>query len=228
MHLRPAVESDARQMGLIGSRAFADTISTLLFPPHLRVPGADWFEEETVWRTARTLRRMRDGKDTLVVVDDVDGVETVVGFAQWDRPAVVVESDAGEGKAEANGEATQEAKSDAAENWVPGMLDAEALVRLEAMIGEESERILGPRGYKDMWYLMVLAVDSGHQRRGVGAQLLRWGLEQAAKEGQKAFLYATPEGKPLYEKHGFEVISEVDIGIQHHAMLWTAPDARSN
>lgn len=61
------------------------------------------------------------------------------------------------------------------------------------------------RGYIFCW---TMAVDPSFQRRGIGAALLRWGLEQAARERVPVLLFGSAKGAPLYQKLGFE-----DIGL---------------
>lgn len=46
------------------------------------------------------------------------------------------------------------------------------------------------------------------QRRGLGAELMRWGCERADEEGWVAFLNASEEGRPLYEMFGFETVDK--------------------
>jgi GNAT superfamily N-acetyltransferase len=45
-----------------------------------------------------------------------------------------------------------------------------------------------------------------YRNRGVGSTLLKWGTEKADELDVEFWLDATPLGKPLYEKHGFEVV----------------------
>lgn len=63
--------------------------------------------------------------------------------------------------------------------------------------------------YPEFLYLGVLAVHPDHQRRGIGSKLLNWGLERARREGVRVGTEASPAGKGLYEKFGFEVVREV-------------------
>jgi GNAT superfamily N-acetyltransferase len=53
-------------------------------------------------------------------------------------------------------------------------------------------------------YLDVLAVDPSHQGQGIGKALLQWGLDEADRLGLVTFLESTNEGRPLYDKYGFE------------------------
>lgn len=43
----------------------------------------------------------------------------------------------------------------------------------------------------------------------MASQLLRWGLARADEEGVEVYLSASPGGRPLYEKNGFQVLEGV-------------------
>ncbi|KAK1757968.1 puromycin N-acetyltransferase [Echria macrotheca] len=216
--LRPALEEDCPAIGRVGARAFRDTVSAGLFPPHLRALAGD-IDEETPWRTARTLRRLRAGKDTIVVVDDETGA--VAGFAQWERPHVRSSEAAGDEEEDLDHSAL------APEDEIPMSLDRESLKSLGDLLERKAEEALGPDGHRYMWYLMILSVDPDFQRRGVGGMLLNWGLEHAKADGKPAFLVATPQGRGLYERHGFKAVSDAFdmVGTPHFSMLWTPPEA---
>lgn len=71
----------------------------------------------------------------------------------------------------------------------------------------------------------VLATDPKHQRRGVGAVLLKQCLEKADSLGLPVFLESGVNGRPLYERHGFEVIRDFgfdprDYGGRSDAPHW--------
>ena len=42
---------------------------------------------------------------------------------------------------------------------------------------------------------------------------MRWGLEQADREGLDTYLEASPMGTRLYEKNGFEVLRAVPLDL---------------
>ena len=64
-------------------------------------------------------------------------------------------------------------------------------------------------------------MDPQHQRKGIGRMLLDWGLSRAASENKDCYLMATPAGRPLYTKRGFEVVRTVPIfGVLHHSMIF--------
>lgn len=72
------------------------------------------------------------------------------------------------------------------------------------------------------WYLHVVGVDPRARGRGIGSSLLRPVLARCDREGTSAYLEATsPRNVTLYERHGFEVISEVRLpkGPPYFAMM---------
>ena len=78
----------------------------------------------------------------------------------------------------------------------------------------------------EMWYLRILAVHSGFQRKRFGCILLDWGLNLARKRGEKVYLEASPSGKGLYLKKGFQVVGDLILedegkeGISIPCMVW--------
>jgi ribosomal protein S18 acetylase RimI-like enzyme len=64
-----------------------------------------------------------------------------------------------------------------------------------------------------VWYLPFIGVDPGHQGRGHGSALLMIGLARADRDGLPAYLEASaPRNRALYERHGFEVVGEIQAG----------------
>ncbi|KAJ5780096.1 Acyl-CoA N-acyltransferase [Penicillium paradoxum] len=59
--------------------------------------------------------------------------------------------------------------------------------------------------------LDLLATLPGYQGRGFGSAVLKWGTEKADASQSRIFLEATPEGIPLYLKHGWKILEEVTI-----------------
>ncbi|KAJ0418757.1 hypothetical protein BJY00DRAFT_175716 [Aspergillus carlsbadensis] len=54
--------------------------------------------------------------------------------------------------------------------------------------------------------LDVLYVDPVYQRQGIASDLLRWGFEKSTQLGLPIYLEATAEGRPVYERYGFETV----------------------
>jgi hypothetical protein len=134
LSFRAATPADAHAMGLVGTNAFRDTLSTIIFPPHLHTSNKDVV---TPWRAARTLRRMNEGKPTFVAVDSNPDTneETIVAFAQWERP----------------GGATSGQEGEYDEDNVTDALDGDALARMMGAIEAEAKKQLGPDGHANMW-----------------------------------------------------------------------------
>lgn len=68
----------------------------------------------------------------------------------------------------------------------------------------------------DVWYLGSLAIDPTYQGKGIGKMLMQWGCEQSDRDGLPLYLEATPAGRGLYEKCGFESVEELTWpGVMH-------------
>lgn len=61
---------------------------------------------------------------------------------------------------------------------------------------------------EECWTLACLSVSPAHQKKGIGAELCRWGMERARRERVCAFLHSTIAGRRLYEKVGFRIVGE--------------------
>jgi ribosomal protein S18 acetylase RimI-like enzyme len=63
------------------------------------------------------------------------------------------------------------------------------------------------------WYLPMIGVEPQHQGKGYGSQLLSHALAIADRDGLPAYLESTtPDSRRLYERHGFEVVGEIQFG----------------
>ena len=148
LRLRHATEADALAISEVNCRAFRDTISKILFPPHMRLLSET--DEEIPWRAARTIKRMRDGNIMLVVVDtpddSQDAPETIVGMANWAKP--VGKAASAPVPPSAGGEA---GAVPVADDPAPATLDSEALDRFMKQLDAEAIKALGPDGSKHMW-----------------------------------------------------------------------------
>ena len=60
------------------------------------------------------------------------------------------------------------------------------------------------------WYLSYIGTDPDRQGQGIGAALLRPGLERCDADSVPAYL-VTATGAPFYERHGFASIGEYRI-----------------
>jgi ribosomal protein S18 acetylase RimI-like enzyme len=60
-------------------------------------------------------------------------------------------------------------------------------------------------------YLHVLMVHPNHQRKGIGRQLVQWGVDEADRLGLIAYLEASTDGRRLYEQAGYESVKELSM-----------------
>ncbi|KAG4437108.1 hypothetical protein IFR05_007406 [Cadophora sp. M221] len=88
--------------------------------------------------------------------------------------------------------------------------DACVLKVVEALPGE-NEIIVG---FAIWVWSEKLATLATHQRRGIGAQLVKYGLEKADREGMVCYLSAAPMGVAVYRKLGFEEVGRMEIPLK--------------
>ena len=63
------------------------------------------------------------------------------------------------------------------------------------------------------WYLPLIAVDPAYQGNGIGSQLMKHALNRIDEDGLPAYLESSnPRNITLYERHGFEVMGQIQIG----------------
>jgi len=63
------------------------------------------------------------------------------------------------------------------------------------------------------WYLPLIGVDPIHQDKGYGSALMQHALIQCDRNKELAYLDCSNAPKiPFYQKHGFEVVKEIQIG----------------
>jgi GNAT superfamily N-acetyltransferase len=117
---------------------------------------------------------------------------------------------------------------DAIENWLfpPIFRNQARRNKYRKVRTEYEDRFLGKGKCDEMWYLLALAVHPDFQRKGVGGELLQWGLKQAQDRGEKVYLEATEAGFGLYSKKGFDIVGMMVVRDKEdemagRCMLWT-------
>ncbi|WP_343699842.1 N-acetyltransferase [Chitinophaga sp.] len=108
--------------------------------------------------------------------------------------------------------------------WLPPGIDSdeESLKRLfnentDDDIREDMQIIFERMGKfhpaEPHWYLPMIGVDPVHQGAGIGSALMTEALKAVDRDGLAAYLESSnPRNIPLYERHGFEVIGEIQSG----------------
>ena len=80
-------------------------------------------------------------------------------------------------------------------------------------------------GGKPYILLHLLATHPDHHRRGVGAMHLHWGAQKADELGLPMMLEASPIGRPLYEKNGYEKVGDLPVDAMAHGHPKELPHA---
>ncbi len=63
------------------------------------------------------------------------------------------------------------------------------------------------------WYLPLIGVDPSQQGKGIGSALMKHALETIDRDHLPAYLESSnPKNISLYERHGFEVTGEIQVG----------------
>lgn len=177
MHLvlRKAVLSDADALTDIYFSAFSnDAISLLVFP---RDP------ESRKWWYDSVVEEMGDpNAHFMCIIDTESPDQKVVAYSKWNGSDAPFPDGSNPIKWPANSD------SELADHFFGNLLSRHAKMM---------------RGRKH-WYLELLATRKEYQGRGAASQLLKWGLAQSDAAGTETYLEASPEGKPVYERFGFE------------------------
>ncbi len=67
--------------------------------------------------------------------------------------------------------------------------------------------------HEDHYYLAIIAADPAKTGRGLGAALMKHALAMVDEAGLPAYLESSnPRNISLYERHGFEVMGEIQVG----------------
>lgn len=72
-------------------------------------------------------------------------------------------------------------------------------------------------GPKPFYFLHLLITLPEHHRRGAGAMLLKWGLDQADKAQLPSYLEASDMGRPLYERLGYRPVKETFFDLSKYS-----------
>lgn len=72
------------------------------------------------------------------------------------------------------------------------------------------------------WYLFAIGVEPHHQNEGLGSVLMERALPACDAERKLAYLESSnPRNVPFYQRHGFEVMREIQIGTSPIFTLMT-------
>ncbi len=167
-------------------------------------PGFRWmFPDPHRYRTAFP-EMVRLAAGTAIEDATVDVVGGGVGAAVWRAPGVASAAD---------------------ETWGELFLALVDPARLAAVFAF-GEQFGSYHPSEPHWYLVAVGVDPYQQGSGHGSALLRTGLERCDRDGLPAYLEAGhPRNRALYERHGFEVLGEIQVADSPPAWPMLRPPA---
>ncbi|KAJ5591939.1 uncharacterized protein N7459_002308 [Penicillium hispanicum] len=172
---RAATPTDAPRLAEVFLAAFSDTFNRTMFPPTPDVRA---------WAATHLLGgNGAQAHEVYLKIEDASAPGVVAAFAKWNRLA--------QGTADPHGSAP---------GW-PASSDQELCDRFFGTMDAYHRRLMGDRPH---YYLEILGVDPSYQGRGLASKLLKWGLARADEEGVEVYLSSSPEGRPVYEKYGFQ------------------------
>ena len=87
--------------------------------------------------------------------------------------------------------------------------DPELAARFFKATSEATRRYTAGR---PVWRLESIVVRKDCQRRGIGGELMRFGLEKVDQDGWIAYLNGQPDAYALYKRFGFETLHASDFG----------------
>ena len=221
LELHPMQESDMRAYENVTWAAFKDDLMAVLYPNGFNQEDIDHGIHWNIksWREHPEVIKYMKVIDTDLPEDDSNG--KMVGMTRWKFYT----------KHRTEAELDQEAEEKKAEPLSPG-LNGELI---KEFFGEVSRIRREQMGGQPNVLLDMIATLPQHQRRGVGAMLLRWGIKEADALGLPMYLEASPVGRPQYAKNGFEVVADMsfdgrkwgsDKELHHVCML--RPAMKSN
>lgn len=185
-------------------RAFKDDLMGVLYPN-----GYSQADREHTTRTSLAKAR-KHGKDAVwmkIIDTDLpadDDLRQITSVAHWhfyphERSAAELDA--------------EQAESEKEDSSPPPGLNRAFADQFFGDIGRLRRDIMGGQPYI---LLHMLAVRPSHHRRGIGGMHLSWGDEKADELGLPLYLEASPMGRPLYERHGYEKVMDLPCDARGH------------
>ncbi|KAK6431315.1 hypothetical protein LTR95_012526 [Oleoguttula sp. CCFEE 5521] len=184
LHIRPATGSDIPSL----TSSFYTSFGLAPFMAYL-FPRSPYFDK---WWNEVFLLGLQNPTDRTFVVTDSNAGDKVVAFSRWMVP-------------QADGSLERKWPAVGGEAWG----DMEVAGAFFGGMGGNHEKIMAKRPH---WFLELLGTDKSYQRQGIAGALIKWGTDQADREGLETYLDASEEGREYYIRHhGFELKGEIPI-----------------
>uniref|UniRef100_L7JB90 N-acetyltransferase domain-containing protein n=1 Tax=Pyricularia oryzae (strain P131) TaxID=1143193 RepID=L7JB90_PYRO1 len=187
----PATAADVTAIARVGSAAFDPATDPMMRRIFPQHLQQPGVDAQAKWRAWRKTCRLQDDPNSIIMVAVDEELDEVVGYAWWVAPP----------------KPDQE----------PFVAPKEP--KFAGVDPEARGRRLSPSSLRLSLFL-ARAVNTTHGRKGIGKNLVQWGLDRARSDKKDAYLIATPMGKPLYERLGFVAIGDVPfLGINFTSMI---------
>ncbi|KAF6805132.1 acetyltransferase [Colletotrichum sojae] len=209
IEVQPVLVADLRRCAEIEQQAFAESPLNIVLFPGARA------EDGLGSRTDDLTKELREDPTVRMfkaVDTDLEGDQAIVGWSKWN---------------------VHESGMPAAKDRVsPPSANDEAYRMMFVGLDQMRERLMGG---KPCVYLHILVVDPKHQRRGVGVQMMTWGMQEAVRLGIPVYLESSVSGHRLYQKVGFKDVEERRVDFSkfgmaaphsNWAMIWELPNKR--
>ncbi|KAJ9138985.1 Acyl-CoA N-acyltransferase [Coniochaeta hoffmannii] len=181
--LRPGKPEDVPNFIETFFDGFSDHAPTVRIFPRGTKPVLDY------WHRSLT-EEIQDPAARFIVIEDTStSSPTMAAFAKWVRV-----------------EATDKPEEPPADAW-PENGDVDLARRFFGDLHTKHGEIMGGREH---WFLELIATKKAYQRKGLGARLVQWGVDEAGRDGWECYLDSTPQGKRLYQKFGFRTLCTTD------------------
>lgn len=217
-----------RQTGIVECLAFSNSALSRWWsatPQDAIINSVDDIPSLRMYKIIRDHAHQESQPKTFFVCALIDG--QVVGFALWGLPKRLWQS---ETLAEVIYRKAITYKNYLEDwlfpSWWHCLSKQEEFKRLQE---QSVEKYLGST-IDETWYLKALCVHPRFQRKGVGTELLDWGLKHAQQRGEKVYLEASEFGVGLYIKMGFKKLGEIVLGdreVVQPCMIWDPARAPS-
>ncbi|KAH9825464.1 acyl-CoA N-acyltransferase [Teratosphaeria destructans] len=202
--IREAKEQDVSAMTEVFFRSF-----TAPFWQYF-IPDKDWSRK---WWDEAWMMGLQNPTDVSFVVEDTQKSNKIVAFSRWVLP-------------QWDGNLERKWPEMDPKDW-----DMEIVDRFFGGMEENRHEMMQKRPH---WMLEMLGVHEDYQKHGIGASLLKWGTDQADKEGLETYLDGSEVGQPYYKKrHAFTVEKDIDIperpnayGSYHYKSLVRKPQGQ--
>ncbi|PWY77404.1 acyl-CoA N-acyltransferase [Aspergillus heteromorphus CBS 117.55] len=229
IHIRPALESDAPALGALHALAFTNSA----FLAHA-FPGST-LASRTAYLHQRALQALADPNITTLVATafssstdqysdkDTNNVSEgeILALVRWMGLSGSV---SGSGSEKETSTSSPNSNTNTKINPSPATAAllatpppaVSSMPRNEAVITSFANAMKPGRekwvGEGDI-VLDLLCTHPAHQGHGIGTTMLRWGMERADAAGRGIYLEASREGRGLYERLGWGVVGEVEVGF---------------